>query len=312
MVALGLIASSLPVSAGEPFRFVAIGDLPYGKSEVVNPKFEALIGAINLAKPAFTIHIGDTKSGNTPCSNEMLDRQRAYMDSFDSALVYTPGDNEWTDCHRKESGSMDPLDRLAYIRTTYFPEAKSRGKVAIALERQSDLSREHKTFVENARFLKNDVMVVTAHVVGSNNNFEVRDPKAAMEFFPRDAANIAWLAAAFEKAKSSQAKAVVLAIHADMFEFDFNMLRKEEFLRHSGFLNFGNALVDQANAFGKPVLLVYGDSHIFRVWRPFPKRAPGITALEVYGASDMHAVEVTVTPDAQFPFAFRPLLNPQP
>lgn len=36
-------------------------------------------------------------------------------------LVYTPGDNEWTDCHRVNNGAYDPLDRLAAVRKTFFP-----------------------------------------------------------------------------------------------------------------------------------------------------------------------------------------------
>ena len=306
-----LVAIMPGLAIAQEFRFVALGDMPYGKAEVVNPKFEALISTINARKPAFTIHIGDTKSGGTPCSNDMLNQQLMYMNAFESALVYTPGDNEWTDCYRKSAGEFDPLERLTYIRKTYFTTPNSLGKLPIALERQADLMPESKKFVENARFAKSGVMFVTAHVVGSNNNFEVRDPAAATEFFERDKANVAWLKDSFAKAGANQAKALVLALHADMFEFDFNMFRRERFLRHSGFKRFGETLVAKARAFGKPVLLIYGDSHIFRVWRPFPKSAANITALEVYGARDMHAVEITVSPDRLFPFAFQPVLNPK-
>ena len=68
----------------------------------------------------------------------------------------------------------------------------------------------------------------------------------------------------------------------------------------------------EATAFGKPVLLVYGDSHVFRVWRPFPKTAANVMALEVFGDQDMHAVEVSVRPDAVDVFGFRPVTNPAP
>ncbi len=36
------------------------------------------------------------------------------------ALVYTPGDNEWTDCHRSNNGKYDPLERLAALRNGFF------------------------------------------------------------------------------------------------------------------------------------------------------------------------------------------------
>ena len=40
---------------------------------------------------------------------------------FNDPLVYTPGDNEWTDCHRANNGKYDPLERLAALRAMFFP-----------------------------------------------------------------------------------------------------------------------------------------------------------------------------------------------
>jgi len=68
--------------------------------------------------------------------------------------------------------------------------------------------------------------------------------------------------------------------------------------------------VAEAAAFGRPVLLIYGDSHVFRQHRPFPEDAPGILALEVPGASRMHAVEVGVTRDAPGIFSVAMIENP--
>ncbi len=297
-------------AAAEPFTFFALGDAPYGKPEEVYEPYKAVIAAINAKKPAFSVHIGDIKSGSTPCSNELIDQQRAFMDSFETALVYTPGDNEWTDCHREKAGKFDPLDRLAYLRSTFFADpSKSRGMKPITVESQAVVMADRfKDYPENARFEKDGVLFVTAHVVGSNNNLEVRDPKAAAEFFARDAANVAWLKAGFEKATADAAAAVVVAFQADMFEFDWNAEGDETFLRHSGFANFGGALIKEAAAFGKPVLIVYGDSHRFQVMRPFPKSAPNVTALEVFGDGDLNAVEVSVDPADPVVFGYRPLL----
>jgi hypothetical protein len=315
MIRVLLLTTLLGTAAhAEPFTFAALGDNPYGDPAVVNPPFEALIAEVNKHTPAFTVHIGDIKSGSTLCDDAMLNQQLAYMNSFSSALIYTPGDNEWTDCHRERAGKFDPLERLQYLRNNYFADpAKSLGMVPMAVESQSVVMADtFAKFVENQRFVKEGVMVMTAHVVGSNNNFEVRDPAAVAEFFERDAANVAWLEASFDKAIADQAKAVVVAFQADMFEFDFNEFGDETFLRHSGFLNFGNALVAKAAEFGKPVLIVYGDSHIFKVTRPFPTTAPNIVALEVYGETDMNAVEVSVDPDDTAVFGFKPILNPVP
>jgi hypothetical protein len=310
--ALFLTLLTTTAAQAEPFNFVALGDNPYGEPAVVNPSFETLIAEINDHAPAFTIHIGDTKSGSTPCDDAMLTQQLTFMNSFATALIYTPGDNEWTDCHREKAGKFDPLERLAFIRKNYFADpAKSLGLAPIAVESQPTVMPDYATYVENRRFARDGVMFVTAHVVGSNNNFEIRDPKAVEEFFARDAANVAWLEYTFDKAIADQAKAVVVAFQADMFEFDFTK-EDETFLRHSGFAKFGPALVAKAAEFGKPVLIIFGDSHHYQVFRPFPQTAANIMALEVYGETDMNAVEVSVDPDDAAVFSFKPIINPMP
>lgn len=307
---LTLIAATS--AKAELYTFIALGDAPYGEQATVYPQFEALLAEINRRQPAFTIHVGDTKAGRGQCSDAWLTEQFDYLNTLESAAIYTPGDNEWTDCHRESAGSMDPLDRLAFIRQIYFTEpGMSLGMKPIEVESQALLmAGEHGGYPENVRFTMDGVAIVTAHVVGSNNNFEIRDPAAVTEFFGRNAANIAWLDDSFKKAIAENAPALVLAVHANMFEFGFNEFGQEGFLRHSGFKTFGERLVEHTTEFGKPVLLIYGDSHIYRITRPFKKSAPNLTALEVFGAADMHAVEISVDVDQPEVFGFRPVMNP--
>ena len=290
--------------------FVALGDMPYGPREQDYPVFKALIAEINSRAPVFTIHIGDTKSGVDPCSDQELLAQRGFMNSFASALIYTPGDNEWTDCHRLLAGAYDPLERLAFIRTHYFPTDESLGGQPIRLERQADVMSGFELFVENSRFNRGGVWFVTAHVVGSNNNLD-NDPDsdAAREFLARDEADRIWLADSFDKAAAANAEAVVVAIHADMFRDGFDP-DEETFTRTSGFKDFGETLAAKAQSFGKPVLLLFGDSHVFRIFHPFPRSAGNLIAVEVYGGEHMHAVEVTVDPDTEAVFTFDSVLNP--
>ena len=299
--------------AQQPFSFVAIGDMPYGERAVVYPKFTALIGAINSAQPDFTVHIGDIKSGSTACSDEEFANQREFMNSFQSALIYTPGDNEWTDCHRANNGAFDPIERLEKLRTIFFPAAKSLGMKPIALERQADLMSEYKTYVENSRFVRNGILFVTAHIVGSNNNFEVRDTKAVAEFQARDAANVAWIKDSFKKAGSSDIAGLVLAIQADPFDLANQFT---PFPTYSGFTNsIGQTFVPLARDFAKPVLFIHGDSHVFRIDQPFKepkgKVIQNITRLEVFGEAQMHAVRVSVDPAKRAGiWAFQPIFNP--
>lgn len=292
-------------SVAEPFNFVIVGDQPYGTGAEVQNLYLSLIDAINDAAPDLVIHVGDTKSGGTFCSDALLAERLDYLNRFTAPTLYAPGDNEWTDCYRLVAGAHDQNERLAHIRATYFDDpASSFGQTPISLTHQGD-----KGYPENARVMQDGVMFVTAHVVGSNNNFEATRPDAAAEFAARDAANRQWLVDSF--AAAGDAKALVLAIHADMFEFGFGPpWDSEAFLRHSGFAAFGETLIWQATVFDRPVLLIYGDSHKFRMFRPFPKKGPNIMALETFGAKNMHAVRVLVTPDDLFPFAIQPFINP--
>ncbi|NJM83899.1 MAG: hypothetical protein HC844_16910 [Tabrizicola sp.] len=288
----------------EPFTFAALGDAPYGDPPEVYGPYQRLIETINARNPQLVIHIGDTKSGSTPCSDEILGQQRDFLNSFTAPTLYTPGDNEWTDCHRKAAGEFDPLERLAHIRSTYFADpTKSFGQTSATVASQAAAG-----YPENARMELNGVMFITVHVTGSNNNFEIRDKSAVDEFFARDAANLAWLKESF--AAAPDAGAVVVAMQADMFEFDWNEFDDYTWLRHSGFQNIGTALREEAAAFGKPVLLIYGDSHVYRSMRPFPDDAPNVLALEVPGEERMHAVEVTVDTATSGVFSTALIRNP--
>ena len=59
------------VGGDKAFSFVALGDMPYNvPGDIV--KFDRLIAAINAMKPAFTLHMGDIKSGGIPCSDAVF------------------------------------------------------------------------------------------------------------------------------------------------------------------------------------------------------------------------------------------------
>ena len=294
------------------FSFVAIGDMPYGNAEKAYPTYEKLIGVINNFAPDFTIHVGDIKSGSTECSDSEFQNQFDFFNSFDSALIYTPGDNEWTDCHRLEVGSYDPIERLGKIRELFFAEGKTLGKEPFEIERQSEvMADEYSLYVENSHFIKNNIMFLQVHIVGSNNNFGIGGVKFVEEFHARDKANIAWLNNSFTKANNENAKAIVVSMHADVFDLAAYYAL---FPHHSGFLeSVNNTLLPLAEAFGKPVLLIHGDSHAFRIDRPFKsssgKMIPNLIRLEVFGSSNVHGVRVLVEPNAVngSMFTFQPI-----
>lgn len=313
-----IIATALnPASAAErigsdnAFSFVALGDMPYNLPEDY-AKFDRLIAAVNALKPAFTLHVGDIKSGGLPCSDEVLKKSYDQIQTFEGALVYTIGDNEWLDCHRKAAGGYNPRERLAKLREMFFATpAKSLGKTPLDVESQALLMPEFSTYVENTRFAKNGVMFFTAHVPGSNNGFEAQDPDAAPEFFARDKANVAWINASFAKAIADNAKAVVMFVQA---EFDESRFPNGAMPRQSGFTNTLDAIEAGAKSFGKPVLLIHGDEHYFSI-APLRnskgKPIPGVNKLMVYGDTLVHAVRVVVDPDSSNVFGFIPLIVPE-
>lgn len=316
---LGLFGAAVAIapawaqqSGPNAFTFVTIGDMPY-KIPDDYPKVDRLIGVINAMKPAFTLHVGDIKSGSSPCSDEVFKRAFDQLQTIEGPLVYTIGDNEWTDCHRKDAGGFDPRERLGKIREIFFASpGKSLGKAPIPVESQGLIDPAHKTFVENTRFVKNQVMVIGVHIPGSNNGLEAQDPvAAATEFAARNAANLAWIKDSFDKAKTMQAKALVMFIQAD---FDEGRLANKSLPRESGFIGTLNAIEDGMKALKKPMLLIHGDEHYFSVGPLLNARGKpiaGVTNMMSWGEGDIHGVKVTVDPDTSHVFGFSSIIVPE-
>jgi hypothetical protein len=82
--------------------------------------------------------------------------------------------------------------------------------------------------------------------------------------------------------------------------------------RSSGFTRTVRTLEAAGEAFARPVLLVYGDSHALEIHQPF-RRAEGgrldtMTALQVPGAAEVQAVRVVVDPASPGVFGFVPVI----
>jgi hypothetical protein len=313
LLAAATLAVTLAVrtASAEPFTFVALGDVPYNVPADY-ARFERLITEVNKARPAFSIHVGDIKSGGSACSDENFQKIKDYFGTFEQPLVYTPGDNEWTDCHRDAAGGFDPLERLRKLRSMFFVGPQSLGRTTMPIERQADLALAHGQFVENARWTRDGVIFATVHMVGSNNGFE-RNEAMTGEYFGRNAANVAWIEDTFAKAATTNAPALVFAFQADpLFQVD---PKSGLTYANSGFANTLKAFATGAESFKKPVLLIHGDTHIFIVDQPL-KAADGKSALEnvyrleVMGADKVQAIRVRVDPSDPAVFGYLPLIVP--
>src|SRR3954454_14516538 len=112
-----LLASAPLAVAASPATLAVIGDTPYGQPQI--DRFPGDVAEIN-ADPAVSrvIHLGDIKNGSSRCDTSYFRLIRSDFDGFADPLVYPPGDNEWTDCHRVNA--RNPLERLAKVRSTFF------------------------------------------------------------------------------------------------------------------------------------------------------------------------------------------------
>ena len=91
------------------------------------------------------LHVGDIHSGSQYCTQSYDQQVADLWAGFADPLVYTPGDNEWTDCHKvKEGGGAyntatgqidyvkdshgnlvdyaggNPVDNLDLVRSIFF------------------------------------------------------------------------------------------------------------------------------------------------------------------------------------------------
>lgn len=269
-----LLASALlaaPVAAQERFGFGVIGDAPYNAVE--EWQFSATLEALGREPLEFVIHAGDLKDALTPCSDSMLAQRKALLDASGLPLIYTPGDNEWVDCHREAAGGFDPVERLAALRRLFFANDESLGRRRMALARQPG-------FPENAQWQRGGIVFVTLNMPGSFNNARMPEERRT-----RMAANFAWLARAAALAAQASSSALVVIAHADP---KFGSSSR-------AYASYRAALAAHAQQLAKPMLLVHGDGHIYRTDRPLPQ-APNFLRLETFGSPVVSAVIVTVQP----------------
>jgi calcineurin-like phosphoesterase family protein len=305
-----------PINTGskDPYTLAVIGDTPYGPEKLAEiPRLIALINSD--PKVSLVAHLGDIKAGsNSLCTDEYFATVKTLFDAFKDPFVYTPGDNEWSDCHvaSKNNGLYTPTERLQAVRALFFPVAGQTlgGRKKRVLTQADDPA--NSAYVENTLWMESQVVFAALNITGSNNDLAswgsplpanaAAYQSQAQEQARRAQANRAWVAKAFATATDNDAAAVVLLFQADMWDPTASL---------SGF----DALVQQigglAAAFGKPVLLLEGDSHVFRVDHPYSASSPllamhpatpiaeNVTRLVVEGSAAGHTEYVRLTIDPQ-------------
>lgn len=295
-----------------PFEFALIGDVPYGVGPAEDyPPFTDLTADVNASpRIQWVLHAGDIKAGSTDCSDAWFEDRLYRFNLFNKPFVLTPGDNEWTDCHRISAGEYQPLERLAKLREIFYPTpGETIGGVTMRVDTQADVTG-FEEFPENVRWVKNRIVFATMHIVGSQNGLAPFDPSSSVLRTPADdaeverrsAAALAWMDAAFDLAEELDSPGVFLMIHANP-----GLERSLSGVNRNGFEAFLAQLEQHTMVYGRPVVLAHGDSHYFRVDKPRLVETgflPNFTRVETFGASRVHWIRVKVDPKHPEVFGF--------
>lgn len=325
--------------SAQPFTVAVFGDWPY--SQFLLDNAPRLINSIN-ADPdvSLVMHVGDIHSGSMPCTsadilppiatsnpdwNQLVFHQ---FQQFEAPMVYIPGDNEWTDCHKSKEGSSGaPLKELASVRSLFFAQPGiTLGVHGMPVWSQAvHFDPAYPTdakFVENVMWEQSKVVFVTFNMPGGSDNDtlpwtgDFADPSAqAEEAVDRNGADARWLQAAFDRAAQDHARAVVVALQADMWDPEATAAGGAGLDQYTPFVQ---ELADLSIRFGRPVLLLNGDSHLYEEDRPLAdptsttgiihntQPVPNLTRITVQGSTNPPAewLRLTIDPNGRDPFSW--------
>ncbi|MCU1504040.1 MAG: hypothetical protein JWM12_3394 [Ilumatobacteraceae bacterium] len=292
------------------------GDAPYGTTPADTAELAAtpaFIESIN-ADPDVrgVVHVGDIHSGKQFCT-EAYDRSIYDLwTQFADPLVYTPGDNEWADCHKAAQGggvynpatgaidpvldpltqqpvdyaAGDPVANLQLIRSIFFSRpgrtlGGGDGRVLSQAQLFDPRHRSDRQYVENVLWEQHGVVFVTINVPGGSNNdadpwykAPVASAAQLQESADRTGADLRWLDTAFTLARLSRAAGVVIVAQADMWDLDGNTSA-----HLTNYEPIVASVAAHTTAFKRPVLMFNGDSHVYRSDNPLSATAPCTTEL---------------------------------
>jgi len=325
----------------DPFAIGLWGDLPYNDDQALNG-VPRLIADMNAQHLAFTVHDGDLKAGHgitgsvtpTTCSDALYQyAQDHYFSQLNAPAAFTPGDNDWTDCDAADNGPFNSLERLDHERQFFFSKPFTLGQQKLRQEVQSSplclgFGGGLVRCVENRRWTYGGVVFATVNIQGSCNNLCKDAPDPVEWGYRRDAA-IQWIKDTFQEAKDLNSAGVMLISQADPgfnnHPIESEPVRDPKTLALApgvtdGFQEILLALRDEVIAFRKPVAYVHGDTHYFRLDKPFldaqGRRLENFTRLETYGdnapngTNDVNWVKVRVDASSREVFTYQPQVVP--
>jgi hypothetical protein len=288
LAAAAIGGNGTPISTGSanPLTLAIYGDAPYGASNTDTAAFDAtpaFVDAVNHdPKVDVVAHVGDIHSGSQKCTvaydQSVADMWAKYKDP----LIFTPGDNEWTDCQKtKELPGSDfggnPISSLAAVRSIFFPRPgySLGGRKKQVLSQAQVGTGTDANYVENVSWEQSQTLFVTLNIPGGSNNDaddwfgQPRTQAQTDEIAQRTQADLDWLDQAFAQAQADGVGSVVILEQADMWDLDGKAPS-----HIANYKPFIDSIASHTTAFGKPVLLFNGDSHMYRSDNPLVSGAP--------------------------------------
>ena len=134
-----------------------------------------LIADMNAQALTFTVHDGDLKQGSdSPCDDNLYYQSLGYFNALRAPAMFTPGDNDWTDCDRPANGGFNSLRAPRPRAAGLLQHAVLDGPGRLRQEVQTDSLclgvNGTVPCVENRRWTIRGVTYVTLNVPGSCNN----------------------------------------------------------------------------------------------------------------------------------------------
>jgi hypothetical protein len=283
-----IAGNGTPINTGSAnsLTLALYGDAPYGASNADTAAFTATPAFIDAVNHDPTVdlvaHVGDIHSGSQDCTVAYDQSIAELWSAFKDPLVYTPGDNEWSDCQKTKElpGSDfggDPLQNLAAVRSIFFPRpGTTLGGRPKQVRSQAQVGTgTDASYVENVSWEQSQTLFVTLNIPGGSNNDAdnwyglARTQAQTDEIAQRTQADLDWLDQAFAQAQADGVGSVVIVEQADMWDLDGKAPS-----HIANYRPFIDSIASHTLAFGKPVLLFNGDSHMYRSDDPLVSGAP--------------------------------------
>ena len=288
-----------PINTGSAneVTLAVYGDAPYATNRTDTAQLEAtpaFIDSVNAdPKVDLVLHVGDIHSGQQLCTEKY---DRAVFDlwtRYNDPLIYTPGDNEWSDCNKSGEGGAgkdadgnflnfaagDPIANLGLIRSIFFSNpgyslGGRKKQVVTQAEAYDPAHPSDAKYVENVMWEQSKVLFVTINLPGGSNNDDdnwfgkPRTDAQTQEILERTGADLRWLDKAFAQAKADGVQGVLIGWQADVWDPEKGAAHQ------ANYQPFVKSVADHTLDLGEPVLMINGDSHVYKSGNPLQSSDP--------------------------------------